>query len=166
MSIRIKRAVLVTSFATVLQAVFISGAAAEDPQAEACRGLGAGVKKIDLQVEPNTAGSVSSFTGGVLLCGSDLGREPKGFKSGSIKMPWARKGSRNENTADPRYVQLVQTRCANPKFFNTRGVSSRRSCPEGSGPYSLEEGQYTGSVGMGISTGGGEIALDGALSKI
>ncbi len=147
-------------------ALAAGSAFAEDPQEENCIGLGAGVKNIDLGVEPNTAGSASSFSGGVLLCGSDLGDDPKGFKSGAIKMPWAKKGDLNKDASAPKFVQLVNTRCANPEHYNTEGGSGKADCPAGTGPHSLEEGQYTGSVGMGIATQGNEISLDGSLSKI
>ncbi len=159
--------VMIGALAVVVVTALAAGPAfAEDPQAENCAGLGSGAKEIDLNVEPNTAGSVSSFQGGVLLCGSDLGDNPKGFKSGAIKMPWAKKGDWNEDASAPKFVQLVQTRCANPEHYNTEGGSGKADCPPGTGPHSLEEGQYTGSVGMGIATEGNEISLDGALSKI
>lgn len=157
-----KLLIALASAATV-SAVLTASAVAVDPQAENCQGLGPGVRDIDLQVVPNTAGSVSSFTGGVLLCGSDLGPSPKGFKSGEIELPWAVGGNYRDGYQS---IKLIQPRCANPKFYRTEGEASGLNCPVNTGPYSLEEGQYIGSVGMGISTGGGEIALDGAVSKI
>lgn len=139
-------------------------ASAVDPQEANCKGLGVGLKNIDVKIEPAITGQASSFKGGVLLCGSDLNvddpSKSKGYKSGKLTFPWGRRGEMMDKGL-PEYARGVITRCANPKFAN-----DPKHIADCDGVTDLKSGQYMGSVGMGISTAGGEIALDGQLAKI
>lgn len=145
------RSVMTLSACALVYLVAAGQAYGYDPQAEACTGLGVGPKQIEVKVEPNTAGSASSLMASALLCGNDINKsdwtKSKGFLSGSITLPSAKNKSGS--------VRSIITRCANPA-----NPSACTSEPD------LNEGQYVGDVGMGVTLADGFINLSKVITKI
>lgn len=168
MHTQLKNTVIAFVVAASLPAILAPAASAVDPNEAECADAGrsAGVHVLSLTVEPNIEGQASRFTGEALLCGSNLGAgiEPAGYTSGSIVFPRIRT-SRDDRTL---FRPLVQSRCANPQYYNTEGEDdpAKRDCPSESGPYSLEEGQYLGSVGIGFSDAPHALYNDASYSDI
>lgn len=129
------RAVLTLSACALVYLVAAGQAAAADPQAEDCQGLGKGVKKFAVKLMPNTAGTSPVLLASALLCGNDIiasnWNKSKGFLSGSVILPSA--------TSKNGFARSIITRCANPA--NPNACTSE---PD------LKEGQYVGRVGMGV----------------
>ena len=154
---------LITTASLIVTAVMAAPAAAEDPQAAACAGLGNGAKNLDLTFTNTTVGEPTAVGGdGALLCGSDFGvldpdeeggtnlDDMKGFTEGEIEMPFA-------HSKATGFVSSLEARCANPVL--------NPGCSNEDGSGTLAVGQYMGSSTVSIFGIGGYL-IKGELLNV